>query len=66
MVKSQMTEADAFFARAEAMEEAAKRTKLAPKKRKETYAEALELYKKALAYGRADAEAKITELEGKI
>ncbi len=66
MVKSQMTEADAYFARAEAMEEAARRTKMAPKKKKETYAEALELYKQALAYGRSDAEAKIKELEGKI
>jgi chromosome segregation ATPase len=66
MMKAQMTEADAFFARAEAMELAADRTKLARKKKKATYTEALELYKKALAYGRADAEAKIKELEGKI
>jgi len=66
MMRSQMTEADAYFARAEAIEEAANRTKLAPKKKKATYAEALELYKKALAYGREDAEEKIKELEGKI
>jgi DNA repair exonuclease SbcCD ATPase subunit len=63
---AQMSEADAFFARAQAMEEAANRTKLAPRKKKETYAEALDLYKKALAYGREDAEPKIKELEDKI
>jgi chromosome segregation ATPase len=66
MRSAQMSEADAYFARAEAMEEAANRTKLAPRKKKATYAEALELYKKALAYGRSDAEPKIKELEGRI
>jgi chromosome segregation ATPase len=66
MVRSQMSEADAYFARAEAVEEAANRTKLAKKKKKATLQEALELYKKALAYGREDAEEKIKELETKI
>ncbi len=46
MIQSKMTEADAYFARAQAVEEAANRTKLAPKKKKETYREAIELYKK--------------------
>lgn len=66
MVRSQMTEADAYFARAEALEEAANRTKLARKKKKATFQEALELYKKALAYGREDAEERIKTLETKI
>lgn len=66
MKKSQMTEADSYFALGEALEEAARRTKLAPKKKKETYKEAIDIYKKALAFGREDAQAKIDELEKKI
>ena len=61
-----VSEADAYFQRGIAVEEAAKRTKLAPTKKKETYREALELYKKALELGKADAKAKITELEKKV
>lgn len=66
MKKAQMTEADSYFALGEALEEAAKRTKLAPKKRKETYKEAIEHYKKSLAFGREDAQTKIDALEKKI
>jgi chromosome segregation ATPase len=66
MVKSQMSEADAYFARAEAAEEAARRTQLAPKRRKQSYAEAMELFKKAEALGRADAKERIAALEKKI
>jgi chromosome segregation ATPase len=61
-----MTEADAYFARAQAVEEAANRTKLAPRKKKETYREALELYKKALSLGKKEAKARITKLEAKV
>jgi chromosome segregation ATPase len=66
MIQSKMSEADSYFARGEAVEEAANRTKLAPRKKKETYKEALELYKKALSLGSDKAQAKITELEKKI
>jgi chromosome segregation ATPase len=66
MVQSKMTEADAYYARASAVEEAANRTRLAPKKKKETYKEAIELYKKALSMGKNEAQDKITELEKKI
>lgn len=66
MIQSKMTEADAYYARAAAVEEAANRTKLAPKKKKRTYAEAIELYQKALEMGREDAQAKIDELQNKI
>lgn len=66
MKAAQVSEGDSFYALGEALEEAAKRTKLAPKKRKETYTEALEYYKKALSFGREDAQAKIDELEKKI
>jgi DNA repair exonuclease SbcCD ATPase subunit len=66
MIASKVSEADSYFARAQAVEEAANRTKLAPKKKKETLKEALELYKKALSLGKEEAQDKITELEKKI
>ncbi|MEX2233600.1 MAG: hypothetical protein WD824_15660 [Cyclobacteriaceae bacterium] len=61
-----VTEADAYFARARAVEEAAKRTKLAPQKKRETYKEALELYKRSLSLGKQEAKANIANLEAKI
>jgi chromosome segregation ATPase len=66
MIQSKMSEADAYFARGQAVEEAANRTKLAPKKKKETFKEAIELYKKSLSLGKNEAQARITELEKKI
>ena len=66
MIQSKMSEADAYFARAQAVEEAANRTKLAPKKKKETLREAVELYKKSLSLGKNEAQAKIDELEKRI
>lgn len=66
MISSKVSEADSYFARAQAVEEAANRTKLAPRKKKETLAEAVELYKKALSLGKQEAQAKITELEKKM
>lgn len=62
----QVSEADAYFARAKAVEEAANRTRLAPRKKKETYREALELYKKALSLGKKEAQQRITNLEKKV
>ena len=65
-VQSKMSEADSYFARAQAVEEAANRTKLAPRKKKDTLKEALELYKKSLSLGKTEAQAKIDELEKKV
>jgi chromosome segregation ATPase len=61
-----VTEADAYYARARAVEEAAKRTKLAPNKKRETYKEALELYKRSLSLGKEEAKVDIANLEKKI
>lgn len=66
MINSKLSEADAYFARAQAVEETANRTKLAPKKKKESYKEAIELYKKSLSLGKQEAQAKITALEKKL
>jgi chromosome segregation ATPase len=61
-----VSEAEAYYTRAKAVEEAAKRTKLARNKKKETYREALELYKKAYSLGKQEARANIRDLEKKI
>jgi len=61
-----VTEADAYYARARAVEEAANRTKLAPHKKRDTYKEALELYKRALSLGKQEAKVDIANLEKKI
>jgi chromosome segregation ATPase len=66
MIQSKVSEADAWFARARAVEEAADRTKLAPRKKKETLKEAVELYKKALSLGKTEAQAKIDELQKRL
>jgi len=64
--QAQVSEADAYFARAQAVEEAARRTKLAPKKKKQTLKEALELYEQALLKGREDARTKVEELKKRL
>jgi chromosome segregation ATPase len=66
MINSKVSEADAYFARAQAVEETANRTKLAPKKKKASYKEAIELYKKALSLGKQEAQAKITAIEKRM
>jgi chromosome segregation ATPase len=66
MIQSKMSEADAYYARAQAVEEAANRTKLAPRKKKETLKEALELYKKSLSLGKNEAQTNIDALEKKL
>ncbi len=66
MIQSKISEADAYFTRAAAVEEAANRTRLAPRKKKETLREAIELYKKALSLGKNEAQAKIDELEERL
>jgi chromosome segregation ATPase len=58
-----LTEADAYYARARSIEENAKKIKLAPVKRKETYRESLELYKKSFSLGNKQAEPKILQIQ---
>ena len=59
---NQASQADLYFAQAQALETAAGRTKFAPKKKKETQREALELYKLSLSLGKTEAQQKIDEL----
>jgi chromosome segregation ATPase len=60
------TEAESYYSQAKSLEEAGNRTRLAPRKKKETYREALELYKKALSLGKQDADNDIKRLEAKL
>ena len=56
-------EADLYFQQAQALELAAQRTKFAPRKRKETQLQALELYRIALSLGKSEAQERVTALE---
>jgi len=58
--------ANLYFAQAQALETAANRTKFAPRKKKQTRREALELYKLSFSMGNTEAEARIQELEKKL
>ncbi|WPP52575.1 hypothetical protein [Catalinimonas niigatensis] len=66
IIKQQISEADAYYARGEAVEEVAKRTQLARKKKQASYKEAISLYEKSYALGRTDAKKKIEGLIEKI
>jgi hypothetical protein len=56
-------EAEAVYARAVAVEEAARKTRFAPVKKKIALSEALELYKKARALGKVEADLNIQLLD---
>lgn len=58
--------ADSYYQRALALEEAAKRTHFAPKKKKTTQKEALELYRLAASSGKTEANDRIAALEKEI
>lgn len=60
-----VAEADAYYARARAVEETARRTRLVPHKKRATYQEALELYKKSLSLGKNEAKSDIVRLENR-
>lgn len=55
--------AESYYLRAQALEEAARRTNFAPKKKKSTRNEALELYRLAALSGKEEAKEKVEELD---
>lgn len=63
---SRQREADAYYARAQAVEETANRTKFAPRRKKESRKQALELYRLAYRMGKEEAQPRIEALEKKI
>ena len=64
--QTRMEKGDLYYAQGQALETAANRTKFAPRKKKETRREALELYKIALYLGNTRAQERITELEKEL
>jgi len=66
IIQQKISQADAYYARAEAVEEVARRTQLARQKKKEAYKEALTLYEKSFALGRTDARTKMESLKEKV
>jgi len=64
--KNRIKVAGLYFAEAEALETAANRTHFAPRKKKDTRREALELYRLSFSLGNLDAEARIQELVKKL
>jgi len=61
--QTQITTANLYYEQAKALELAAKRTNFAPRKKKDTKREALELYKLAFSLGKQEAQERITVLE---
>ncbi len=66
LIQSKLDEAESYYAQALALEEAAKRTKFAPRKKKTTNQQALEMYELAVLYGKEEATAKVAMLKKKI
>jgi hypothetical protein len=66
ILEASNTQAESYFKQAQALETAAKRTKLAPRKKKATQQEALELYKLAATLGYSEAEQRIAALTKSI
>lgn len=64
--QSSMDQADAYYKQAQALETAAQRTKFAPRKKKATQKEALELYRLAATLGKEEAAPRIAMLEKDI
>jgi hypothetical protein len=64
--ETRTTVSNLYFAQAAALEKAANRTQFAPRKKKETRREAIELYKLSRSMGNTDAQGRIDELEKKI
>lgn len=64
--ENKITVANLYYEQARALESAANRTQFAPRKKKETRREALELYKLSLSLGKMEAQSKIDELEKEL
>jgi len=64
--EARKAQADAYFKAGEALELAAQRTQLAPRKKKETLREALGLFEKAMQLGKEAARGKIEKIEKQL
>jgi hypothetical protein len=64
--ENKVTVANLYYAQGAALEKAANRTHFAPRKKKETRREALELYRLSLSLGNDEAQLRINELEKQL
>lgn len=64
--QNRMKVANLYFAQAQALETAADRTQFAPRRKKETRREALELYRLALSMGNLKSQERIDNLEKQL
>ena len=64
--QARIDKANLYFAQAQALETAAERTKFAPRKKKETRREAIELYKISFSLGKTEAQERINKLEKEV
>ena len=64
--RTRIDKANLYFAQAQALETAAERTKFAPRKKKETRREAIELYKISFSLGKTEAQERISKLEKEV
>lgn len=64
--QTRIEKANLYYGQAQALETAANRTKFAPRKKKATRREAIELYKIALSLGKTEAQERIDKLEKEV
>lgn len=64
--QAKIDQAEFYFSKGEILEETAKRTKFAPRKKKNTNRQALDMYQLAVTCGKEEAVAKVAELKKKI
>ncbi|MBI1770284.1 MAG: hypothetical protein HY015_02735 [Bacteroidetes bacterium] len=66
ITQSKVDQAEFYFIKGEILEETARRTKLAPRKKRNTNKQALDMYQLAVVCGKEEAVAKVAELKKKI
>jgi chromosome segregation ATPase len=66
MVQSKIDESEAYYVKGTLLEETARRTKFAPRKKKETTLKAIDMYELSALYGNEKAAAKAAELKKRI
>jgi len=66
IAQSKLDQAEFYFSKGEILEETAHRTHFAPKKKRITNKQALDMYQLAVACGKEEAVAKVEELKKKI
>lgn len=66
IAQSKLDQAEFYFTKGEILEETARRTKFAPKKKKSTTRQALDMYQLAVVCGKEEAVAKVEQLKKKL